>query len=301
MARLLRYYLGEVYFNCPDSVLRQEHPSIFVANHQSYLDAHLALLVSKVVKKRFHVQGSTQVLNDYRYLRHIGLVPAHRENPYAAIQTVAALADEFQRIPASCLWVFPQGRYERIPSYGVPRLGNSESLPVIHPGYLRIARAIPGALIFPVALRYDFLRYRRPIAFMQIGEPLVSPPIGRVRRIDRESSANELVSAWSALHQKIENGIIQHPELYESMLKSRGVLIAGQHLELDDIERQLRGVVNTSGRARRGSDRERLVIDVTSPRSSEWLTSYLLEEYQLEDEELREAFRRQCKIKTRPQ
>lgn len=303
----LQFWLHEVYLRIPDSVIEHPRPIVFAATHQGYFDGYLAYIATARMRRSFRVQASTQVVRSFPILAKLGVVPAQAQDPYTAARALRSAAETLQKSPSNCLWMFPQGRYERIPSHGSPELGAFDYTLTLRPGAVELARQAGSALICPVAIRYDYLRYRRPVAFLDIGAGIQLKDTKGGARADKEYFTGKLQSALDNQHQLLQTAIIEHPTEFQSCLRSSsGALVAGQHLEKADIERQLYGlkavktarvVCNPKGTAPSSG---KTLIDIrvaADPTlSTPDIVNYLCEKYHLDDHRLRTAFETQVSI-----
>lgn len=207
-------------------------------------------------------------------------------------------AEELRCDSRIAFWVFPQGRYERIPAFGAPQLEENAPLPKLHPGLLYFLRSVPGLSVSPVAIRYDFMRYRRPVAFVDIGKPIEFPePFPKDRRKWREVAMSSLLTEIGVRHEELKKSAVLSPWEYTSLLRDTGTLIAGQHLELSDVARQLRGMPTNpmATVAHSNSRRKQMRINISSSVTVDEVRTYLHEKYHLSSE-LIGPFNEQCEI-----
>jgi len=138
------------------------HPIVLLANHTSWWDALVALVVSaRVLQLDAFALMESDNLQRLRFFGLAGAVGFHRGDPRDGARVIrhgAALLDR----PGRALWIFPQG--EQRPATELPRFQG---------GGVRIAR-LAGAWIVPVALRYGFGTGPRPELSVACGRPL--PP-----------------------------------------------------------------------------------------------------------------------------
>jgi hypothetical protein len=153
----------------------------------------------------------------YPFFRRIGCFGATMEHPaedarglalHAARLLGSAPAGDGER--QRTLWIFPQGVL--LPAR-VPLAFRS--------GLSRFSRAAPGALLVPVAVRYEVRGEQRPECFVRVGAPLASPdepPARLTRRLERrlQDELDRLDADLTAAH----------PAGYRVVLAGRGSLSA---------------------------------------------------------------------------
>ncbi|HMO59791.1 MAG TPA: lysophospholipid acyltransferase family protein [Roseiflexaceae bacterium] len=140
-----------------------EAPLIVYLTHTSWWDAYMLFLISyRLLRSQFqnYIMMEEKQLRAYRFFRWCGAFSINR-GPQAAERSVRYISRELQAQPGRCLWIFPQGR-----------IGPGDQRPLrIYPGIARIARGAGGALLWPVALRYEFRGEQKPEAFIRSGTP----------------------------------------------------------------------------------------------------------------------------------
>ncbi len=136
-------------------------PLVIVANHSSWWDAVLPLLLSRFPSPidAFGMMEKEQ-LERFGFFRHVGMLPVERNDPRAALRSLqrAALMMSGEK---KALWIFPQGRI--LPNDRRP-LGCER-------GAAHLVAMIGGCSIVPVALRYETGVDELPVAWASVGEP----------------------------------------------------------------------------------------------------------------------------------
>jgi 1-acyl-sn-glycerol-3-phosphate acyltransferase len=135
-------------------------PLIIVANHSSWWDAILPIVISRGAR---HHEGyglmERAQLDRYGFFRQLGILPIDRDNPRRALATLGEIA-AMMRGERRVLWIFPQGRI-------VP----NDRRPIeVESGTARLIRMIGDCSIVPVAFRYEMGREELPAAYIRIGE-----------------------------------------------------------------------------------------------------------------------------------
>jgi hypothetical protein len=171
-------------------------------------------------------------------------------------------------------------------------------------GLTELLRLCPTCRFCPVAIRYDNARYHRPAIFLDVGEPFRPTAVNSPYWADRVPVMNEVAASINDQVHILTSDIVTCPEQFYPKLRRRTALIAGQHLELADVERQLEGLPGIDGgrafavSSSDGSERLGLVLRMHKNRPLEQniVLSYLIEKYALEAPILRESLRKQLSI-----
>jgi len=145
-------------------------PVIAFVNHSAWWDPVLALFLSHDVFRRdgYGLMEGAQ-LRKYPFFRRIGCFGATGEHPAEDARGLALYAARLLQgaepgEPPRTLWIFPQGAL--LPAR-VPLAFRS--------GLARFSRAVPGAVLLPVAVRYEVRSAQRPECFVRIGQPTHPP------------------------------------------------------------------------------------------------------------------------------
>jgi len=137
-------------------------PVLCVANHSSWWDGLVALVVSQRVPGRdaFALMDARRLaeLRFFALAGGIGVELDSARDGALALRHAATVLDR----PGRVLWWFPQGR--ECPSHAPL---------VFRPGAARLAGLVPGAAVVPIGIRYRFAGAARPEACVSIGAPLV--------------------------------------------------------------------------------------------------------------------------------
>ncbi len=133
-------------------------PLVICANHSNWWDGFAAaLLIPLFPGRRLYMAQSDALLAEYRPLRWLGAfgIDIHGA-PLAGLRYgLGLLAD-----PRHAVWIFPQGVL-------LPQGTPIEA----RPGALWLARK-SGALLVPIAFRYEWMVESRPSLFIHCGEPI---------------------------------------------------------------------------------------------------------------------------------
>jgi hypothetical protein len=157
-------------------------PLIAYMNHPGWWDGYMAFFLDQeVLPAGFtsYIMMEERQLRDFRFFSYCGAFSINRTIPGDSERTITWISDRMRRRPDSLLWILPQGRI-------VP---NDRRPLTIYPGIARVAQQVGNALLWPVALRYEFLGEQRPEAFIRAG-PAHALPVGA-----SETQALELIRA----------------------------------------------------------------------------------------------------------
>ena len=154
-------------------------PTIALLNHSAWWDPIVALFLSHDLFRRdgYGIMQGAQ-LRRYPFFRRIGCFGASGDG----FEEARALAFHAARLlregSRRTLWIFPQG--ELMPAR-VPLAFRS--------GASRLARAVPEAVLVPVAVRYEFRAEQRAELFVRVGPALAGverePTLQLTRRLEQ--------------------------------------------------------------------------------------------------------------------
>ncbi|MCX6966987.1 MAG: lysophospholipid acyltransferase family protein [Verrucomicrobia bacterium] len=133
-------------------------PLVICTNHSNWWDGFAAALTIPLFSgRRLYLAQSEELLRLYRPLRWLGAFGLDiHGSPVAGVRYALGLLGE----PRNAIWIFPQGRL-------LPQWAPLE----VKPGALWLARQ-SGALVLPVAFRYEWMVESRPSLFIHCGEAL---------------------------------------------------------------------------------------------------------------------------------
>ena len=200
-------------------------PVIAFVNHSAWWDPVLALFLSHDVFRRdgYGLMEGAQLLR-YPFFRRIGCFGATMEHPAEDARGLALYAARLLGttglggVPRT-LWIFPQGALlpARVPL-------------VFRSGLARFSRAVPDALLLPVAVRYEVRAEQRPECFVRVGAPV--PPSGPGRHGGGGSGGDAPVRLTRRLEQRLRDELdrldadltAEHPAGYRVALAGPGSL-----------------------------------------------------------------------------
>lgn len=145
------------------SPARNGPPVIVFANHCSWWDGYMVMLLNeRVWGLDAYVMIEEAQLARYSFFRLLGGFSVDRQNPRSAAASLAYSAAMLNEKPGRMLLIFPQGEI----------LANDRRPLVFYSGIGHIARRVPDARFYPLALRYEFVGEQKPEAFLSVGAPL---------------------------------------------------------------------------------------------------------------------------------
>jgi 1-acyl-sn-glycerol-3-phosphate acyltransferase len=191
-------------------------PVIAFANHSAWWDPVLALFLSHDVFRRdgYGLMEGAQLLR-YPFFRRIGCFGATGDHPAEDARGLALYAARLLRhaepgARPRTLWIFPQGAL--LPAR-VPLAFRS--------GLARFSRAVPGAVLLPIAARYELRAAQRPECFVRVGSPVHAAARG-------ESPARLTRRLEHRLREELDrldaDLTADHPAGYRVVLAGRGSL-----------------------------------------------------------------------------
>ncbi|MBC8163282.1 MAG: lysophospholipid acyltransferase family protein [Roseiflexaceae bacterium] len=137
-------------------------PLICYMNHSSWWDGYVALLLHRAVFRRSfeaYLMMSEAQLRRFRFFTWLGVFSVSRADKQTAARSLAYAAGKLAERRDRYLWMFPEGKLTPI-----------ERRPLqLYPGVARIAHQAGGALLWPVALRYEFRGEEKPELFIRCG------------------------------------------------------------------------------------------------------------------------------------
>ncbi len=137
-----------------------ERPLLLVANHSSWWDAVLPIVIScsTLHHDAYGIMEEKQ-LERYRFFSKVGIFSINRDHPRKAVESLryaATLLGGTGRV----LWIFPQGKI--VPNDCRPIRCQS--------GIGRLIAMLGECSVIPVAFRYEVGREELPIAYVSVGQ-----------------------------------------------------------------------------------------------------------------------------------
>ncbi|MEN9935844.1 MAG: hypothetical protein RLZZ387_2423 [Chloroflexota bacterium] len=201
-------------------------PMVFYMNHPGWWDGYMAFLLDKIVlRERFesYIMMEEKQLRAYRFFTLCGAFSVDRRRPGEAERSIGYISRLLRERRSRVLWILPQGR-----------IAPNDRRPLrVFPGAARVALQSGGAMLWPVALRYEFRGEQQPEAFIRVGPPH-RPPEGADAEGLTEEIGARLTAAVDALRDEVNE---ERLEGYEVLLSGR----PGINRLLDACVRLVRG------------------------------------------------------------
>ncbi|GER88455.1 glycerol acyltransferase [Dictyobacter vulcani] len=161
----LRGHFDRVFLRIREELTTEQRqlPIIICANHSSWWDGYVAALVERQLKLDGYLMMEEPQLKRYFFFRWIGCFSVNRQNPRSALQTLHYAARLLKKRPGRMVWLFPQG--EIAPNDYRPL--------VFFSGAAHIAKLAAPALLYPAAIRIEYLAEQRPDLYISLGKPLL--------------------------------------------------------------------------------------------------------------------------------
>ncbi|MCS6773723.1 MAG: lysophospholipid acyltransferase family protein [Anaerolineae bacterium] len=143
-------------------------PVILYGNHSSWWDAYVPMALNEMRWRRDgYVMVEDTQLSRYQFFRFCGGFSVNRSDPRSAVETLRYAVDLLTEKPRRLLLIFPQGEIR----------ANDVRPLRFYTGAAHIARRIVErtgqCMLYPMALRYEFIGEQKPHAFMSIARPLI--------------------------------------------------------------------------------------------------------------------------------
>lgn len=143
-------------------------PIILYGNHSSWWDAYVPMSLNEERWRRdgYVIVEDTQ-LSRYQFFRFCGGFSVNRSDPRSAMESLRYAVELLTGAPRRLLLIFPQGEI---------RANDARPLR-FYTGAAHIARRVVEragqCLLYPMALRYEFIGEQKPHAFISIAQPLI--------------------------------------------------------------------------------------------------------------------------------
>jgi len=137
-------------------------PLIISLTHSSWWDAYMLFLISyQLLGNTFqnYIMMEARQLRRWRFFAWCGAFSIDRSIPGDAERSIGYIAEQLRERQGRCLWIFPQRKI--IPPDRRPLK--------IYSGIARIIQRTEGAMLWPIALRYEFRGNQRPEALICCG------------------------------------------------------------------------------------------------------------------------------------
>lgn len=201
-------------------------PLIICSNHPSWWDPAFFILLQTLLfpsRTGFGPMDSKS-LGKYRLLERMGVFGIELDSPRGAarfLRTSLRLLGD----PRNILWITAEGAFT-----------DPRTRPVrLRPGVAHLARHIPGAVLLPLAIEYNFWNESRPEALARFGAPIET---GRERGVAEWTALleNALTATMDALAAE---SAMRNPGLFVPLLRG-GAGVGGIY----DAQRRARALLH---------------------------------------------------------
>ncbi len=136
-------------------------PMIICANHSTWWDGYVALLVARQLGVDPYLMMEEAQLRRYFFFSWIGCFSVDRQNARSAMKSIQYAARVLKGKQGRMVWLFPQGE-----------IAPNDYRPLeFFTGAAHLARLTTPSLVYPLAIRIDYLAEQRPDLFISLGEP----------------------------------------------------------------------------------------------------------------------------------
>jgi len=137
-------------------------PMIICANHSSWWDGYIALIVSRQLGVDPYLMMEEAQLRRYFFFRWIGCFSVDRQNARSALRSLQYAARILKEKRGRFVWLFPQGV-----------ISPNDRRPLeFFTGAAHLARSTAPSLVYPLAIRIEYLAEQRPDLFISLGKPV---------------------------------------------------------------------------------------------------------------------------------
>lgn len=163
----LRWYLARHFHSVrvanAGRIPPQAHPLILFANHASWWDPLIAMLLGQVVlpEREHYAPMDETALAHYRVLRPMGFFPVDNASARGAAQLLRAGYQVLSR-PNSVLWITPESQFNDVRTRPI----------VFRPGLGALMSRSGRLTCVPIAIEYVYWEERLPEVLVNVGEPL---------------------------------------------------------------------------------------------------------------------------------
>jgi len=139
-------------------------PTIVYLNHSGWWDGHLCMILGRLVlQKSSYMLVEEQNLRRYRFFTWAGAFGVDRDDPRAALGSLAYATGLLRADPRAAIFICPQGT-----------IAPNDRRPLkFLRGIAHLARSLDAVRLVPVAARYDFVQEQQPEIFLSVGPALL--------------------------------------------------------------------------------------------------------------------------------
>ena len=209
-----------------------EVPLILVANHSSWWDAVMPILISldRLFHDAYGVMEERQ-LRRYRFFRKLGMFSIDRDNGRSAYRSLEYAAD-LLRDTNRVLWFFPQGMI----------LPNDQRPIQSFSGTAHLVQMIGRCEVASIAFRYELLHHEHPTAFAKISPPISFNGNEKLSKADLNEQLTQMLT--EAVNQLRDNVVAEELDGYEMILEGRKSI----DVKWDEVRGNSKGKIQKKGR-----------------------------------------------------
>jgi 1-acyl-sn-glycerol-3-phosphate acyltransferase len=187
-------------------VLRAGQPVVFVANHPSWWDPLVLMLITDLFPDRQHFAPmDAAALEKYRFFAKLGMFGIKPGNGLRFVRTGRAVLAQ----PGNALWVTAQGRFADVRDRSVPVLAGVAALGCDN--------------VIPVAIEYTFWHERFPEILIRFGKP------GETLEATQEALAAEAMQQRAVLFDTLLPGRVGIGGVYDMWRRWRHTDFTPEH------------------------------------------------------------------------
>jgi chlorobactene lauroyltransferase len=167
--RSFRKYFDRIYVRMRGSYSEEQraaYPLLIYANHFSWWDGYVIALLERLLHVDGYLMMEEAQLRRYFFFTWIGCFSVDRQNIRSAMQSLHYAATLLKGRPGRMVSIFPQGAI----------FPNDRRPLVFYSGAAYLARKAAPVLLYPLAIRIEYLAEQRPALFLSLGEPLFIAP-----------------------------------------------------------------------------------------------------------------------------
>jgi len=159
-----RKYFDRIHYRQHEAYTDEQRalPMIICANHSSWWDGYVALLVSRQLGVDPYLMMEEVQLRRYFFFSWIGCFSVDRHDPRSALESLQYAARLLKEQRGRMVWLFPQGEISP----------NDHRRLKFFTGAAYLARMSRPVLLYPLAIRIEYLAEQRPDLFISLCEPL---------------------------------------------------------------------------------------------------------------------------------
>lgn len=172
-------------------------PTIIYANHSSWWDGLTAFQISSKLKLNSFVMMEERHLKKLPLFRKLGAFSVVREKPREAFKSIVYATNLLKVNSQRTLWIFPQGSI----------LPNNSRPLKFYGGLSKIIKQVGNCQVFPLAIKYEFLKNFKPELIVKIGEAEI---FGNGSSLNSDQYTEQLEAMITSLLEKLNRHILNN-------------------------------------------------------------------------------------------